>query len=67
MPLLPGSLFILFPPRIDDEKIGSRDRIRLYIPGGIAPWFIPADLPHRLPGRTGFPADLFDALLLGGC
>jgi hypothetical protein len=48
MPLLLGSLFILLQPLIDDGKIGPQDRIRLYSPGGIAKWFIPEDLPHRL-------------------
>lgn len=55
---------IVSQPLIDYAQIGAQNRIGLYSPGGIATGLAPQDLSYRLPGMTGFPADLLDALLI---
>jgi len=64
MALLPGPVFVLHQPLIDQGEIGPQHRIRLLHPGSITTGLTPEDLSHRLPGVAGFPTDLLDALLI---
>ena len=64
MPLLLGPALIVCQPLIDYLEIRAQNRIGLFSPGGIAKGLAPEDLSYRLPGMTGFPADLLDALLI---